>query len=91
MSVKASVSMTAAQEAFARDLVARGRYASVSAVVQHGLELLRERTEEAEAHTAALRKLLLERMEGPFVSMEESDRQVEAMIARKKAKLGLDN
>ena len=42
MSVKASVSISEQQEAFARDLVAQGRYASLSAVVQRGIELLRE-------------------------------------------------
>ena len=45
MSVKASVSLTEQQDAFARDQVRQGRYASLSAVVQRGLELLREETE----------------------------------------------
>ncbi|TRD15662.1 ribbon-helix-helix domain-containing protein [Palleronia caenipelagi] len=41
MSVKASVSLSEQQDSFARALVADGKYASVSAVVQRGLELLR--------------------------------------------------
>ena len=36
MSVKASISLTEAQEAFARELVADGRYPSRSAVLQQG-------------------------------------------------------
>jgi antitoxin ParD1/3/4 len=44
MTAKTSISLTDSQEAFARGLVARGRYASVSAVLQHGLELLRSET-----------------------------------------------
>ena len=58
MSVKASVSLTEQQDAFARDLVRQGRYASLSAVVQRGLELLREETEAKEPELAALRALL---------------------------------
>ena len=37
MSVKASISLTETQEAFARELVAQGRYSSLSAVLQQGL------------------------------------------------------
>ena len=55
MSVKASVSISEAQEAYARDLVAQGRYATLSAVVQQGLELLREQSQA----TDALRELCL--------------------------------
>ena len=36
MSVEASVSISEAQEAYAHDLVAQGRYATLSAVVQQG-------------------------------------------------------
>lgn len=89
MSVKASVSITDQQDAFARKLVEDGHYASLSAVIQRGLELLREETAlEGEAR-AELKALLEERMAGGFVTMEESDRQIEAMIARRKAALGL--
>ncbi|WP_313608756.1 type II toxin-antitoxin system ParD family antitoxin, partial [Rhizobium sp.] len=45
MSVKASVSISDQQDSFARRLVEEGRYASLSAVVQRGLELLRQETE----------------------------------------------
>ena len=38
MTVKTSISLTDSQEAFARNLVERGRYPSLSAVLQHGLE-----------------------------------------------------
>ena len=58
MTAKTSISLTDAQEVFARDLVERGRYPSLSAVLQHGLELLRTQREAEEADTAALRALL---------------------------------
>ncbi|NDV50622.1 type II toxin-antitoxin system ParD family antitoxin [Salipiger sp. PrR003] len=85
MSVKASVSLSEAQEAYARDLVAQGRYASLSAVVQEGLELLREQSQA----TDALRELLAERQAGTFVSLDEGERRTRDMIERKKAERGL--
>ncbi|MFG6621499.1 type II toxin-antitoxin system ParD family antitoxin [Sulfitobacter sp. 1A05707] len=85
MSVKASVSISEAQEAYARDLVAQGRYANLSAVVQQGLELLREQSQS----TDALRELLARRQASTFVSLDEGERRTQDMIARKKAEHGL--
>ena len=87
MTAKASISLTDSQEAFARELVAQGRYPSLSAVLQHGLEMLRAETEVKDAELAALKTLLEERAKGPFISMEESDAEIEEMIARKRANL----
>ena len=89
MSVKTSVSISKQQDAFARKLVEDRRFSSVSAVVQHGLELLRERTEATEAELEALRALIAERRSGEFLNREESDLQIEALIASKKASYGL--
>lgn len=86
MTAKTSISLTDAQEAFARELVERGRYASLSAVLQHGLELLRTQREAEEAETAALRALLEERSRGPFVDMAASRKRMERMIATRKAR-----
>ena len=85
MSVKASISLTEAQEAYARDLVAQGRYSSLSAVLQQGLELLREQSQT----TDALRDLLDSRRAGSFVSLEEGRQATREMIARKRADRGL--
>lgn len=87
MTAKASISLTDSQEAFARELVARGKYSSLSAVLQHGLEMLRAETEAKDAELAALKSLLEERARGPFISMEEGRRRTEEMIARKRAAL----
>ncbi|MBS0386531.1 MAG: type II toxin-antitoxin system ParD family antitoxin [Proteobacteria bacterium] len=81
MTVKTSVSLTDAQEAYARKLVDEGRYSSLSAVLQQGLEMLRAETEAKDAETAALRALLEQRAKGEFISMEEGRRQTEGMIA----------
>jgi len=89
MTVKTSISLPDQQEAFARRMVEEGRYSSVSAVVQHGLELLRHETEMKDAELAALKALLEERRKGPFMSKEEFQEQVETMLAAKKAKYGL--
>ena len=89
MSVKASVSISKQQDQFARRLVDEGSYASLSAVVQRGLELVREETELKEAELAALRALIARRMDGPFISDEEGRKRTQDMIARKKAEHGL--
>jgi antitoxin ParD1/3/4 len=89
MSIKASVSISDQQDMFARKLVEEGRYSSLSAVVQHGLELLREQTEAKEAELGALRALIAERMAGEFVNMEEGRRRTEELIAARKAFHGL--
>ena len=89
MVVKTSVSISNQQDTFARKLVEDGRFSSVSAVVQHGLELLREQTETKDAELEALRALIAERRAGEFLSRDESDRQIDELIASKKASYGL--
>lgn len=89
MTVKSSISLTDSQDAFARALVAEGRYPSLSAVLQHGLEMLRTETEAKRAEIDALRALLEERRRGPFVSLEEGQAETQRMLARKRAELGL--
>jgi antitoxin ParD1/3/4 len=84
MTVKTSISLTDSQQTFARELVELGRYPSLSAVVQHGLELLRLERESQEAETVALRALLEERRKGPFISLKEGRKRTERMIAAKK-------
>lgn len=89
MVVKTSVSISTQQDVFARKLVEDGRFSSVSAVIQHGLELLREQTETKDAELEALRALIAERRAGEFLSRDESDRQIDELIASKKASYGL--
>lgn len=91
MSVKASVSLTESQDAFVRNLVAEGRFSSVSAAIQHGLEMLRDETEAKRLHTEALKALLADRRAGKFVGLEEARRRTLDMIDRKKAEYGLSD
>ena len=85
MTVKTSVSLTDSQEAFARELVERGRYPSLSAVLQHGLELLRSERELEDAELAALRALLKSRRAGAFMSVAKGRERTQRMIRAKKA------
>ncbi|WP_238368348.1 ribbon-helix-helix domain-containing protein [Mesobacterium pallidum] len=89
MSVKASVSVSDQQDAFMRALVREGRFASASAVVQRGLELLREQTEREAAELAALRAFFEERRDGPAEGDAEARQATREMIAAKRAAHGL--
>lgn len=86
MTVKSSISLTDAQDAFVRRLVAEGRYSSVSAVLQQGLELLRRDSEA----TDALRALLQQRQSEPSISAEEMKRYVDAMFEEELSDLDMD-
>ena len=57
MTVKSSISLSDEHHAFARAQVQDGRFSSVSAVVQHGLDLLRQKAEDERLERAALRAL----------------------------------
>ncbi|WP_349367670.1 type II toxin-antitoxin system ParD family antitoxin [Salinarimonas sp.] len=82
MTVKPSISLTDDQYAFVRNLVESGRFGSVSAVVQESLKVFRERIEDEEMEREALRRVLLPRLEGEFVTGEEMDAMILAMIAK---------
>jgi antitoxin ParD1/3/4 len=91
MTVKPSISLTDEQHAFAEGLVKAGRYASLSAVLQQGLDVLRQRIDAEEAETEALRALLARRRAGESVSAADMERRLAAMIAEERAALGLDD
>lgn len=77
MTIKSSISLRDDQHAFARALVEGGRFPSVSAVVQQGLDLLRQQDADAQADRAALRTLLAERVSGPFISGDDLRARIE--------------
>lgn len=85
MTVKSSISLSDEHHAFARAQVQDGRFASVSAVVQHGLDLLRQKAEDERLERTALRVLLEERQQGPFVSPEEMRHRVGTLVASQQA------
>ncbi len=59
------------QHAFAKALVVAGRFPSVSAVLQQGLELLQQQEADAQADRAALLVLLEQRAKGSFISADQ--------------------
>ena len=89
MTVKSSISLTDEQHAFARTLVEAGRYASLSAVLQQGVNLLRRRMDAEELETEALRELLSRRRQGAFVVTEQMDARLAGMVAEKRRTHGI--
>ena len=89
MTVKSSISLTDRQYAFARTLVDDGRYTSISAVLQQGIDLLQQRLDAEELERRALSEVLLRRQAGEFVPAEEMDARLKRMIADKKRSRGV--
>jgi antitoxin ParD1/3/4 len=69
--VKSSVSLREDQHAFAKALVEAGRFPSVSAVLQQGLDLLQQQDADTQADRAALQALLQQRANGAFISADQ--------------------
>lgn len=84
MTVKSSISLTDDQHSFAKTLVDSGRFPSVSAVLQQGIELLRGKLEDEALERAALAEILGKRRSGPFVSAARMEAGLARMIARKR-------
>ena len=91
MTVKSSISLTDEQHAFARTLVEAGRYASLSAVLQQGVNLLLQRLDAEELETAALRELLSRRRAGTFIEAKQMDARLAAMVDGKRRAQGLSS
>jgi antitoxin ParD1/3/4 len=84
VTVKSSISLTDDQHSFAKTLVDSGRFPSVSAVLQQGIELLRAKMEDEGLERAALAEILGKRRSGSFLSATRMDSQLSRMIARKR-------
>ena len=78
MTVKPTISLTDEAHAFARSLVENGKFASLSAVIQHGLRLVERENEEHRARLDAIRADLDRRAAQPSISMEEMDERLAA-------------
>ena len=91
MTIKSSISLTNEQHAFAKALVDTGRYASVSAVIQQGINLLRQRLDVEDLERRALYEVLSRRRTGEFVGAEEMDDRLSRMIAEKRRTHGVSS
>jgi len=84
MTAKTSISLTDAQSDYARGLVKAGQFPSVSAVLQHGLELLRRHNEEHDLEIEALRALLAQRRSGEFIDLDTGEADTHDMLNGKR-------
>ncbi len=91
MNVKSSISLTDEQHSFAKELVEAGRYSSVSAMLQQGIELLRQRLQDDDLHRTALKALLDHRSAGQFVSGAQMDKTIARMITEKRRAHAVQN
>ncbi|MCZ8313014.1 MAG: type II toxin-antitoxin system ParD family antitoxin [Magnetospirillum sp.] len=91
MTVKSSISLTDDQHSFAKHLVEAGRFQSVSAVLQQGVELLRRQMEADDMERAALAELLARRRAGKFVSGKKMDENLSRLVARKRREHGVQD
>lgn len=88
MTVKSAVSFIDEHHAFAREAVARGEYASVSAVVAAGIQRLRDEESERRAMLNAMAEEIRRRAEAPeaeFVEHVSGDfsRALDRMLAER--------
>ncbi|MBI3503282.1 MAG: type II toxin-antitoxin system ParD family antitoxin [Proteobacteria bacterium] len=84
MTVKSSISLTDDQHSFAKTLVEAGRFPSVSAVLQQGVEILRRQMENDELERTALAEVLARRRAGKFVSGAKLDDRLDRLLTRKR-------
>lgn len=80
MTIKTSISLPETQARYARDLVDRGVFPSLSAVVQHSLEVLRQKEEAGRADTEALKAVLAARAEGRFLAASQFRTRLDEML-----------
>ena len=91
MTVKSSISLTDEQHSFAKELVEAGRFSSVSAVLQQGIDLLRQRMQDEDLQRTALKALLDQRAAGVFVSGGQMDKSIASMISEKRRAHAVQN
>ena len=91
MTVKSSISLTDEQHSFVKELVEAGRYSSVSAVLQQGIDLLRQHMQGDDLHRMALKALLDQRSAGAFVSGAQMDKTIARMVAEKRRANAVQN
>lgn len=91
MTIKTSISLPNAQAEFAKALVEQGLFSSLSAVAQHGIELIRQRQEAERSDTEALRTLLQNRAKGPFVGATEFRTRMDHLLTQKQQAYDLDH
>jgi antitoxin ParD1/3/4 len=85
MTVKPTISLTDESHSFARSLVESGKFASLSAVVQHGLRLVEREEQEHRARLDAIRADLDRRAAQTAIPIEELDARLDAWLEARDA------
>jgi len=85
MTAKRTISLTDQGYEFARSLVEKGRFASLSAVLQHGLRLVEQSEAEQQARLDAIRGERARRAGQPSLPTEEMDDLLAAWRAERDA------
>lgn len=85
MTAKRTISLTDEGHQFASALVESGRFASLSAVMQHGLRLVEQEEAEHRARLDAIRGELDRRAGQPAISMDEMDERLASWRAERDA------
>ncbi len=91
MTVKSSISLTDVQHSFVKELVDAGRYSSVSAVLQQGIDLLQQQMQDDDLQRTALKAPLDQRAAGAFVSGAQMDKTIARMITEKRRAHAVQN
>lgn len=91
MTIKTSISLLDSQAEYARAQVDKGLFPSLSALVQHSIETLRQKDEAERADTEALKALLQARAVGRFVGAEEFRRRTDKMLTETARKYALED
>ena len=91
MTIKLTISLSDEQHAFAKALVANGRYPTLNAVLHQGVDLLRLHTDAEAAEGAALRELLSRRRNGEFLTDQQMDDRLAGMIGAKRTAHGISS
>ncbi len=91
MTVKSSIALTDEQHGLVMELVKARRYLNVSAVLQQGTDLLRQRMQDKDLERVALKALLSQRAAGAFVSGALTEKSTARMIAVKRRALAVQN
>ena len=89
--MKSSISLTDEQHSYAKELVKAGRNSSVSAVMQQGIDLLRQRMQDDDMERTALKAVLDQRATGAFVGGAQMDKNIARMITEKRRAHAVQN
>lgn len=91
MTVKVSISLTDQQHAFAKSMVESGAYSNLSAVLQQGVNMFKQKAEAEAAEQQAFVEMLEGRRKGPFIPEGEFWKGVKEDMAERRRAYGISD